>query len=72
MARLKVGLENSLDYGMFAFVSRPLMTALRALHTVAKTGVVFDMFGDEDLTPRTHGLPDQGVHHRSVRVQARG
>ncbi|MEE9276036.1 MAG: membrane protein insertase YidC [bacterium] len=36
MAELKVGLENSLDYGKFAFVSRPLMYALRKMHVVSR------------------------------------
>jgi YidC/Oxa1 family membrane protein insertase len=30
-----VGLENSLDYGIFSFISRPLMAVLRALHYVS-------------------------------------
>ena len=32
---LGVGLEDSLDYGMFAFIAKPLMSILRALHAVA-------------------------------------
>ncbi len=32
LARLEVGLENSLDYGFFSFISRPLMAVLRVLH----------------------------------------
>ncbi len=35
LERLGVGLEDSLDYGMFAFIAKPLMSILRALHAVA-------------------------------------
>jgi YidC/Oxa1 family membrane protein insertase len=34
MARLGVGLEDSLDYGYFSFVSLPLMWTLRVIHSV--------------------------------------
>jgi YidC/Oxa1 family membrane protein insertase len=35
LAALKVGLEDSLDYGIFSFIARPLMAVLRALHAVS-------------------------------------
>ena len=35
LAALKVNLEDSLDYGIFSFISRPLMAVLRALHAVS-------------------------------------
>ncbi|MBI2177768.1 MAG: membrane protein insertase YidC [Candidatus Tectomicrobia bacterium] len=35
LAALKVNLEDALDYGMFAFISRPLMAVLRALYAVS-------------------------------------
>lgn len=35
LARLNVRLEDSLDYGMFAFIAKPLMSVLRAFHAVS-------------------------------------
>lgn len=34
LAELGVGLEYALDYGMFAFIARPLMSALRFFHAI--------------------------------------
>ncbi len=34
LAKLNVSLEDSLDYGMFAFISRPLLAVLRVAHAV--------------------------------------
>ncbi len=35
LERLKVSLEDSLDYGMFSFIAKPLMSVLRAFHAVS-------------------------------------
>ncbi|MBI3127743.1 MAG: membrane protein insertase YidC [Candidatus Tectomicrobia bacterium] len=35
MAALNVSLEDSLDYGIFSFIAKPLMMVLRAFHTVS-------------------------------------
>ncbi len=35
LSRLGVGLEDSLDYGMFSFIAKPLMSVLRFFHGIA-------------------------------------
>ncbi|MDA0998931.1 MAG: membrane protein insertase YidC [bacterium] len=34
LAKLGVGMENALDYGMFSIIARPLMVALRFFHAI--------------------------------------